>query len=91
MRKPYLCIKRNTKKMEAYKFETTIFENGMIQVPNLKKIKSKNVEVLLLFKTETEQETKEKEAEEFTNKWFGYFSEIETDDIRYNAIIGKDK
>jgi hypothetical protein len=77
--------------MEAYRFEATIFENGMIQVPNFKKIKSRNVEVLLLFKTEIEQETKEKEVREFINKWFGYFPEIETEDIRYNAIIGKDK
>ncbi len=45
----------------------------------------------MLFKTEIEQETKEIEIEEFINKWFGYFPEIETDDIRYNAIVGKDK
>ncbi len=38
-----------------------------------------------------EQKSKEQEAQEFFDKWFGFFSEIETDDIRYNAIIGKDK
>lgn len=75
--------------MEAYKFETIILENGMIQIPNFQKIKSKKVEVLLLFKTEKDETNKEKEAEEFINKWFGYFPVIETDDIRYNAIIGK--
>lgn len=77
--------------MEAYRFKTTILENGMIQVPNFQKLKSKNVEVLLLFKPKIVQETKEQEAQEFINKWFGYFPEIETGDIRYNAIIGKDK
>jgi len=75
--------------MEAYKFETTILENGMIQIPNFQKLKSKKVEVLILYKIENEPETKEKEAEEFINKWFGYFPIIDTDDIRYNAIISK--
>jgi len=77
--------------MGAYKFETTILENGMIQVPDFQKLKSKKVEVLILYKNEPEQDIKEKEAEEFINKWFGYFPIIETDDIRYNAIIGKEK
>ncbi len=77
--------------MEAYKFETTLLENGMIQVPDFQKLKSKKVEVLILYKNEPEQDIKEKEAEEFINKWFGYFPIIETDDIRYNAIIGKEK
>jgi len=75
--------------MEAYKFETTILDNGMIQIPNFQRLKSKKVEVLILYKTENEQEIKVKEAEEFINKWFGYFPIIDTDDIRYNAIVGK--
>jgi len=36
--------------MEAYKFETTLLENGMIQVPDFQKLKSKKVEVLILYK-----------------------------------------
>ncbi len=77
--------------MEAYKFETTILENGMIQIPDFQKLKSKKVEVLILYKNEPDQDIKEKEVEDFVNKWFGYFPIIETDDIRYNAIIGKQK
>jgi len=75
--------------MEAYKFETTILENGMIQIPNFQKIKSKKVEVVILYKIENEQEAKMKDAEDFINKWFGYFPIIDTEDIRYNAIISK--
>lgn len=78
--------------MEAYKFETTIQENGTIQVPHFHKLKYRNVEVVLLIKQpEIEKDSKEQEAQEFIDKWFGFFSEIETDDVRYNAIIGKDK
>jgi hypothetical protein len=77
--------------MEAYKFETTITENGTIKVPKFQKIKNKKVEVVLLFKPEIEEKSKEQETKEFLDKWFGFFSEIDTDDARYNAIIGKDK
>lgn len=37
------------------------------------------------------KKSKVQEVEEFLDKWYGFFSEIETDDVRYNAIIGKDK
>ncbi len=78
--------------MEAYKFETKILEDGTIRVPNFQKLKSKNVEVVLLVKqAQTLQKTKEQEAQEFLDKWFGFFSGIETDDVRYNAIIGVEK
>ncbi len=46
--------------MEVYKFETTILENGTIQVPNFQKLKSKKVEVVLLVKQpQVEQKSKE--------------------------------
>lgn len=79
-------------KMEAYKFETTVLENGMIQIPNYQKLKFKNVEVVLLVKQpEIEQKSKEQEVKEFVDKWYGFFPEIDIDDIRYNAILGNDK
>ncbi len=79
--------------MEAYKFETTILDNGMIQVPNYQKLKSKNVEVVLLIKQQPEVELKSKnqEIQEFVDKWYGFFPEIDIDDIRYNAILGNYK
>lgn len=78
--------------MEAYKFKTTVSENGTIQIPNFHKLKNKNVEVVLLFKQpEIEQKSKEQEVKEFVDQWYGFFSEIDIDDIRYNAILGNDK
>ncbi len=78
--------------MEAYKFETKILEDGTIRVPNFHKLKSKDVEVVLLVKqSQVLQKSKEQEVQEFLDKWFGFFSEIDTDDVRYNAIIGKEK
>lgn len=77
--------------MEAYRFETTILENGTIQIPNFQKLKSQKVEVLVLFKNDNSKIIKEKEAEEFVNKWFGYFPLVDTDDVKYNAIMDKQK
>ncbi len=78
--------------MEAYKFETTVLENGMIQIPNYQDLKSKNVEVVLLVKSSTtELKSKQQEIKAFVDKWYGFFPEIDTDDIRYNAILGNDK
>ena len=77
--------------MEAYKFETTVLENGMIRVPDFMKYKSKRVEVFLVFKPQKMQEKKEKAIEGFLDKWFGNFPEMETDDVRYNAIMEKYK
>ncbi len=77
--------------MEAYKFETMVLENGMIQVPDFLKYKAHRVEVILVLKPQKKQIENKKTIEDFLDKWFGYFPEIETDDVRYNAIMGKHK
>ena len=77
--------------MKTYKFETTVLENGMIQIPDFLKYKTQRVEIILMFKPQKKRIEKEKDVEDFLDKWFGYFPEIETNDVRYNAIIGKHK
>ncbi|OQX97071.1 MAG: hypothetical protein B6I24_09930 [Bacteroidetes bacterium 4572_128] len=77
--------------METYKFETTVLENGMIQIPDFLKYKTQRVEVFLVLKQKKKLIKKEKNVEDFLDKWFAYFPEIETNDVRYNAIIGKNK
>ncbi len=79
--------------MEAYKFETTVLEDGVIRIPEIARYKNKKVQVFLIPDSYI-QENKEKnnieQVEDFINNWVGYFSDIDTDDIRYNAIMGKD-
>ncbi len=80
-------------KMEAYKFETTVLDNGVIQIPEMAKYKNKKVQVFLIPEYSIQEGNKQnniQHVEEFINTWVGYFSDIETDDIRYNAIMGKD-
>ncbi len=79
-------------KMEAYKFETTVLENGVIQIPEIAKYKNQKVQIFLIPDYSVQEEkNNEQHVEEFINTWVGYFSDIETDDIRYNAIMKKEK
>ncbi len=80
--------------MEAYKFETTVLENGVIQIPEMARYKNQKVQIFLIPDNSIEEDDEKsniQHVEEFINTWVGHFSEIETDDIRYNAIMGKDK
>ena len=77
--------------MEAYKFETTVLENGVIKIPEIAKYQNQKVQIFLVPEYAIQEKNKEQHIEEFLNKWVGYFSEIETNDIRYNAIMQKHK
>ena len=78
--------------MQAYKFETTVGENGTIQVPELKKFKDKKVELFVVLRPEEETDTKDRlSIEAFLNKWSGFFEPVETDDMRYNYLMEKYK
>lgn len=80
--------------MEAYKFETTVLEDGTLKIPEIAKFKNQKVQVFLIPDYSIQEENEKnnlQEIEEFINTWVGHFSDIETDDIRYNAIMGKNK
>ncbi len=77
--------------MDIYRFETTVLDNGTIFIPDFEKFKKQNVEVSLILKSEPTIENKEEILNQFLDKWFGHFPQIETEDVRYNAIIGKEK
>lgn len=76
--------------MEAYKFETTILENGVIKIPEISRYKNYEIEIIVMFKPYKKQTSiKKKSIDDFFEKWSGRFSKIETDDIRYNALMEK--
>lgn len=76
--------------MEAYKFETTVLENGVIKIPEISKYKNQEIEVIVMFKPKTKQNKREKKSiDGFFEKWSGRFSKIKTDDARYNALMEK--
>ncbi len=84
--------------MQAYRFETTVLEDGSIKLPDFKKFANTQVEIILFPKAKRKKKVittdipeKKQSFEEFIEKWAGHFAEIETDDIRYNAIMDKHK
>lgn len=77
--------------MEAYKFETTVLENGIIKIPQFNKFENKRVQIVITLKEPEKITEKEKSLKEFFDKWGGFFSTVETDDIRYNYLMEKYK
>ncbi len=78
--------------MEAYKFETTVLDNGIIQIPEIARYKNQKVQIFIIPEYSIKEENEKNDiqhVEEFINTWVGHFADIETDDIRYNAIMGK--
>ena len=80
----------NPYELQAVKY-TTVLENGIIKIPQFEKYKRQEVEIFIVLKPQNIEKKEEFSIEEFLDKWFGYFPEIETDDVRYNAIIGNHK
>lgn len=76
--------------MEAYKFETIITENGIIKIPELSAHKDHKIEIIVVLKPEIKKQTNGT-IEDFLAQWSGFFKIVETDDIRYNALMEKHK
>lgn len=77
--------------MEAYKFATTVLENGIIKIPELIAYTDQNVEVFVVVKTKKNIKANKKTMQDFFAKWAGAFSIAQTDDIKYNYLIDKYK
>jgi hypothetical protein len=77
--------------MEAYKFETTVLKNGIIKIPEIDKYRNQRVQIIIIPEEVKQEKSKGEHIEEFINSWVGRFSDIDTDDIRYNAIMDKHK
>ena len=75
--------------MEAFKFETTVLEDGTIKIPQLKDFVNKKIELFYIIKSNEEEKNEKTSIEEFLDEWTGFFSEIETDDLKYNRIMEK--
>ena len=77
--------------MEAYKFATTVLENGIIKIPELKGYADQKVEVFVVLKHKKNIKASKKTMANFIAKWAGAFSVIPNDDVKYNYLLDKYK
>ncbi len=75
--------------MEAYKFETTVLENGMIKVPYLNKYENQQIEIFIVFEPQKIKKKQKISADEFLQKWTGFISEIDIETEKYNYLMEK--
>ncbi len=77
--------------MEAYKFATTVLENGIIKIPELKGYADQKVEVFVVLKPKKNIKPIHKTMDNFFAKWAHVFSIVQTDDAKYNYLMEKYK
>jgi len=66
--------------MEAYKFETIIKKNGVIEIPEISKWAQQRVEVFVVINPTDVQETKPSlSVTAFLNRWRGFLKGYEKD------------
>ncbi|GAK52430.1 hypothetical protein U14_03681 [Candidatus Moduliflexus flocculans] len=77
--------------MEAYKFETTVEENGVIRIPEIARFALRNVEIFLVFEsTEHPPEMeRERRVEQFLDKWTGILKGSDPDEAKHDYLRGK--
>ncbi len=77
--------------MEALKFETTVLENGIIQIPELSQFAHRPVEIFIIPKPSDSEEDPEKQQtiEQFLEKWTGFLKGANPDDAKLEYLRRK--
>lgn len=61
--------------MNAYKFETTVQNDGVIQIPELKKLANHKIEIFIVDKSNEEKSSGYKSFKDFSKKWAGFIKD----------------
>ncbi|RLD56393.1 MAG: hypothetical protein DRJ05_11390 [Bacteroidetes bacterium] len=77
--------------MEAYKFETTVLENGMIKVPQFEKYTNRKIEVFVVFLPQIIEKEQKTSIDGFLKKWTGFAKGIDQDTEKYDYLMAKYK
>jgi len=75
--------------MQAYRYETRITKNGLIQIPLSNQLFDKEVEIIILPKQK--QKTARLSSSDFVNKWTGFLKDSNTDEVKYQYLSEKYK
>ena len=77
--------------MEAYKFATTVLENGILKIPELKAFADQKVDVFVVLKPKKNNKPGTGKIDDFFSNWAGFFTIAQTDDVKYNYLMEKYK
>ena len=77
--------------LQWLKFDTLVRKDGILKIPELESYVNQNVQVFVVIKPKKTIKSEERNISVFFEKWAGYFSEIKTDDIKYNYLKEKHK
>lgn len=79
--------------MDAYKFETTIQQDGVIQLPEMSHFKDREVEVFIILKNPAKELHVEKKQtiDQFLDKWTGSLKGVDPDNAKLQYLTGKYK
>lgn len=75
--------------MQAYRFETKISKNGIIQIPLNTNLVDKEVEVIILQKQA--KSNKNMSSEKFIEKWAGFLQNNNTETTKFEYLSNKYK
>ncbi len=79
--------------MEVYKFETTVLENGVIQLPEIAEFAHRPVEIFVVLKQTniSKKDKKQQSVTHFLEKWTGFLQERNPDDAKLHYLQEKYK
>lgn len=76
--------------MEAYKFDVTVQEDGIIQIPELSRFANRTVEVVIMVKPQDTSETAPLQTfDAFLKKWSGIIKGVDPDDLKSQYLQEK--
>ena len=76
--------------MEAYKFDTTVRERGIIQIPEIASLKNQRIEVFIVVKPRKHSTESKKEAlNNFLEQWTGIIEGADSDKLKAQYLEEK--
>lgn len=76
--------------MEAYKFEATVQENGIIQIPKMASLAHQRIEIFVVVSLTTREETKPAQSlVTFLDEWRGVLKGFDPDKLRFQYLQEK--
>ena len=76
--------------MKAYKFETTVQDNGVIRIPEMIKLANQRVEVFVVVSSTMTQDTRSTQPiAKFLEKWRGLLKDFDPSELKSQYLQEK--